>query len=75
MGKLTASCREFLSNYPELSCGQKAVFTVLHQGTDGQEAVESCCTIHMGRMMKRIIKRNGGVYADVRIARTDELEA
>lgn len=71
---LTATCAERMTSYPEFACGQRAVFTVLYRNSGGQEVVESACTIHTGKLMKRVVENTNGVYADVRIAKTSELK-
>ena len=71
---LTATCAERMTSYPEFSCSQRAVFTVLYRNSGGQEIVESACTIHTGKLMKRVVENTNGVYADVRIAKTSELK-
>jgi hypothetical protein len=71
---LTVFCIERMTSYPEFACGQRAVFTVLYRNSGGQEVVESACTIHTGKLMKRVVENTNGVYADVRIAKTSELK-
>jgi hypothetical protein len=71
---LTVFCIERMTSYPEFACGQRAVFTVLYRNSGGQEVVESACTIHTGKLMKRVVESTNGVYADVRIAKTSELK-
>lgn len=71
---LTVFCIERMTSYPELACGQRAVLTVLYRNSDGQEIVESACTIHTGKMLKRVVENTNGVYVDARIAKTSELK-